>query len=156
MHIREPKTRRVAGRAAQQHVLLECPGQHHEILNSWSRTPNSNLENHCSSSLRLLWARTPQSWRVTSRLHAPRLSRRCSHGSLASTPWLTTITPQRPFDLWKDPWTSCSRRNVPASIKTGPPKKLQTPFSQGSRLDSLQSNTSESPAISPFVHHVGN
>ena len=58
VHIKEPKTRRMAGHAAQQHVLLECPGICQLVRTMKSSIPDhrldcSNLEIHCCSTPRL-------------------------------------------------------------------------------------------------------
>ena len=61
VNIREPKTRRMAGHAAQQHVLLECPG-------ICQVADDQGV--HCCTALRLLPTRTP-SRRVASMMHVP-------------------------------------------------------------------------------------
>ena len=86
VNIRETKTCRMAGYAAQQHVLLEFRGisQLVNTSNPQSQTRYINLDIHCCSTLRLFPTTTPQPRRVTPTLHAPRTSRRWSHRSLAS------------------------------------------------------------------------
>ena len=98
--IKEPKTRRMAGHAAQQHVLLECPGICQLVRTMKSSIPDhrldcSNLEIHCCSKPRLFRATTPQHWRVTSTLHAPRTTRRWSYRSVASISRFTATATQR-------------------------------------------------------------
>ena len=79
----------MASHAAQQHVLLECPGICQLVNTMKSLVPDrrySNLEIHCCSTLCLFPATTQQLWRLTLTLHAPRTPRRCSYRSLASIP----------------------------------------------------------------------
>ena len=44
VHIREPKTRRMTGHAAQQHVLLECPGICQLVNTMKSSIPDHQLD----------------------------------------------------------------------------------------------------------------
>ena len=86
VHIREPTTRRMTGHAAQQHVLLECPGicQLVNTMKSSILDHKVDTEIHCRSTLRPVAATAPQPGRVTSISHAPRTQRRWSYQSLAS------------------------------------------------------------------------
>ena len=67
IHIREPKTRRMAGRAAQQHVLLECPGICQLVHTMKSSIPDHRLDTAI--------------WKFTAAQHFAHFQRRLrSHG----------------------------------------------------------------------------
>ena len=78
-------------------------GHFHEIVISWSQTRYSDLDIYCCPTLRILPTSTPQSRRVTSKLHAPRAQRRWRYRSVASVSRCTIfrkmITEMRDADL---------------------------------------------------------
>ena len=156
VNIRETQMCRMAGHAAQQHVLLECPGICQLVNTLKSSIPDHRL--HAA-----IWkftaaqhfapfpATTPQPWHVTSTIHAPRTPRRWSYRSSASISRFTTNDAEVGGPP-KGPLKDTSQKGRFQSIKTSSPKKLQTVsvHSQSSRLLSLQSKTTESPTTSPL------
>ena len=96
---------------------------------------------------------TPQPGRVASTLHAPRTSRRWCFRSLASISRLTTTTTQKSVDLGKDPRTLRPRETFLLN-QNQVSREIADRLSQSSRLFSLQSKPTESPASNPYSHHV--
>ena len=103
-HIREPRTRRMAGHAAQQQVLLECLGMCQLVNTMKSSIPSHILTTAiwkftAAQHFALFRATTPQPWRVTSTFYAPWTPMRWSYHH-----WLQYR--DLPHLRRRGPWTS--------------------------------------------------
>ena len=159
-HIREPKTRRVTGHAAQQHVLLECPGICQLLNTMKSSIPGHRLDTAI--------------WRFTTAQHFAFCQRQLrslgvshQHYTLPGSEAVAlliigfNIVTFRNYDAevggpLEGPMNGMFKKARSYSTKTGSPRKMQTApvLSQISHLVSLQNKPTENPAASSYSHHV--
>ena len=150
VHIREPKTRRMAGHAAQQHVLVECPGICQLVNATKASIPDHRLDTAI--------------WNFTAAQHFANFQRQLrslgvSHqhytlrGGAATDHWLQYCVSHHNYDAevggpLKRPLKDTIKKARSYFTKTGSPRKLRTvsALSQSSHLVSLQNKTTESPA----------
>ena len=116
IHIKDPKTRRMAGEAA--------PATRESV--NWPIMESSIPDHRLDTKI---WKFTAAQhfayFRVTSTLHDPRTSRRCSHRSLASISGFTTILRRR--GRWTSPQPTCSEEFTPFCAATSSNRALPTP-----------------------------
>ena len=138
VNIRETKkTRKMAGHAAEQRVLLECHGTCQLVSTMKSSVPDHRLD--------------VTIWEFTAARHTLHGLR----GGGATDHWRQRR--DLPQLRRRGRWTSdVCKKALSYSTKTRSPKKLQTVsvLSQSLRLVSLQSKTTSSPANSTCRHHV--
>ena len=153
VNIREPKTRRVAGHAAQQHLLLECLGLRHLVNTVKSSIPDHRLDT-------AIWRFTAAQYFANFQRKLRSLGVSHQHVELPISGFNIVIYHFYDAEVggplkgsFEDTFKKGHFFHL---IETGSPQKLRTVsvLSQNSHLVSLQNNTTERPATKPHNHHV--
>ena len=169
VHIKGPKTRRMTGRAAQQRVLLECPGIW-QLINTMkasipgSQTRYTNLGKFTPAQHFACFQRQLRSLGVSHQhhtLHDINITRSTGSEAMALPIIGFSIATYHNYDAevggpLKGPLTDTFKKARSNFIKTVSPRKLRTvsALSQISHLVSLQNKTAKGPATNPYSHHI--